>query len=533
MAVVVTDRRTTVSEADDTTGWNTGTAVTDFFAEATACVAVALNTATGQTYFTSAARNLADTLIYVYSFNNALQANWDAASPPNALHLGDGTNRVSVRMAGGNRRVFAHSDGPTEWQCLCVDGARLSALNSAGLVVARAGSFGALNAGAITQLGADHTTLTKALGGGYNTAVDIIRVGNDGLRVTGGTTGDRGNLLEIAVEDRSTANLKAHGLLRELATGVFGCQGPITWGGPTETAWFEMVGQVLAFEGANYVGDDKFYLGVEGGSGATHVFIRECTIATAGPGVEIRFNIGAANINALEVIGNAFSGLKRAVLFGANSAHIVRGNSFIGCGMVDPGTTIFEDNTLQGGVDPLGAMLLDSDGTANISDLTFISGDTGHGVYITSPGTYDFQGWRFTGYGAGGSTDAAVYNNSGGSVTINVSGGGDIPTVRNGTGASTTVVAASQLTLTGLRSDGPASGTTVRVFETGTGNLLASGFVTTGTFNASIDAGEYPAVDVAILALGFLNIRLTNVSVAADVTIPIQQVIDRQYDNPA
>jgi hypothetical protein len=48
-------------------------------------------------------------------------------------------------------------------------------------------------------------------------------------------------------------------------------------------------------------------------------------------------------------------------------------------------------------------------------------------------------GNTFSGYGAGGSTDAAIYNNSGGAVTLNISGGGGTPTVRNGAGASTTV----------------------------------------------------------------------------------------------
>ena len=37
--------------------------------------------------------------------------------------------------------------------------------------------------------------------------------------------------------------------------------------------------------------------------------------------------------------------------------------------------------------------------------------------------------------GADGTTDAAIYNNSGGAITLNISGGGDTPTVRNGASA--------------------------------------------------------------------------------------------------
>ena len=80
------------------------------------------------------------------------------------------------------------------------------------------------------------------------------------------------------------------------------------------------------------------------------------------------------------------------------------------------------------------------------SDLAVISGcafdntgGTGHAIEIDTTGTYAFTGNTFTGYGADASNDAAIYNNSGGAVTINILGGGDTPTVRNGASASTTI----------------------------------------------------------------------------------------------
>lgn len=63
----------------------------------------------------------------------------------------------------------------------------------------------------------------------------------------------------------------------------------------------------------------------------------------------------------------------------------------------------------------------------------------GHAIEITQPGTYTFSGNTFEGYGADGTIDAMIYNNSGGLVTLNITDGGDTPTVRNGTGASTTI----------------------------------------------------------------------------------------------
>ena len=527
MAVVVTDRRTLVNNADNATGWTGGSLNTSFFAEATGCIAEALNIATGQIYFTGTARDLSNTLIYVYSFNNALQSDWDAANPPNALHIGDGTNRVTVKQAGGNRRVFSHLDGPVEWQCLLVDGSQISTLNGQGLVVARAGSVGALNLASITQTGSDLTTLTKALGGGVNAACDIIRVGNDGLRITGGTTGDRGTFLEVALEDRSTADAKAHGMLRELTTEVYSTQGPLTFGGPTETAWFEEVGIVLAYEN-RYVADDKYYLQVEGGSGATHFILRGSTIKSAGPGVRCDFQVGgAANIDALEVTGTVFAALKNTVTFGANTNHVVTGCTFDGCGQIDASSVQFRNNTISNSTDPDGALLVGAAGTAEMADLSFLSGGSGHAVRFTEPGTYTFSNWSFSGYGSSGTTDAAMVNDSGGLVTINVTSG-DSPTVLN-VGASTTEVQnVVSLTITGL-----VDNTEVRIYRVsddvelfGVENSLG------GSVTYEYNYLEPTPVYIHIHNIFYVFIRLELTLGANDASVPVQQRFDRAYSNP-
>jgi len=110
----------------------------------------------------------------------------------------------------------------------------------------------------------------------------------------------------------------------------------------------------------------------------------------------------------------------------------------------------------------------------NMSDISFISDGTGHGVYITASGTYTFDNWTFSGYGANDTTDAAVYNNSGGSVTINVSGG-DSPTVRNGTSASTTVNNPRTYTVSGVETNSE-----VRIYNADTDAFLDGIENTTG-----------------------------------------------------
>ncbi len=165
------------------------------------------------------------------------------------------------------------------------------------------------------------------------------------------------------------------------------------------------------------------------------------------------------------------------------------------------------------------------------SGCTFVgSASTGHAIEITTPGTYTFSGNVFSGYGAAGSNSAAIYNNSGGLVTINVTSGGSGSaqmTVRNGAGASTTVNANVQITLTDLKNPSEVrvflAGTTTEVSGTGNENI------TSGSHVFSVSSGT--AIDITILALGYQNTRIKNFSTTSDTSVPVSQVLDRQYQN--
>lgn len=537
MAVVVTDLRTTQNAANVATGWTgaAGAISSVVYVEGGNAWVGTLNIATGQIYHTGTARDISDTLVYVWSNNFALQGPWDAAQPPNALHLGDGTNRISIRMAGSNRKTFTHlssTDPFVDWDCLVVDGSLLSTLNGNGRIIARAGTFAAYNSASNTQFGSDFTTLSKGLGGGTNVATDIIRFGNNGIRVTGGTTSDRGKFEEVVAVDQLTTTDRAHGLIRELGSGLYGCQGPLNFGNPdaADNSWFDDSGRVLSFENRD-IANDKYYLSVHGHVSATNLFrLNNSTVTTAGPFVRCDFNGG--NVNTLTITNNSFTGLGNAITF-SNLAdatgHTVTGNVFNACGRIDPGTVTFNNNTISNSTDAGGAMLLDADGTANMSNLTFLSGVTGHAILITATGTYDFTNFSFTGYGVAETVDSAVYNNSGGAVTINVSGG-TVPTVRNGTGATTTIVAAVTITLTGLETDTEVRAYTQDVF--GNNDVEIAGVENSGTsFAFSAEAGEI--INIMINHLNFLPADLWDFLVpSANASVPISQVIDRQYFNP-
>lgn len=529
MAVIVSDTRTTIDEADTTTGWTIaggGGVGNSVFVEAPNSIISTLSIATGQIYHTGIPRNLSNTMVYVWSNNYALQPSWLAADPANALFIGDGVNRVSFKMSGGDKRAFVHWEGQTDWDCLLLDGSQAATMNTNGLVVERTGTFAALNLSAITDFGADFTTLSKGLGGGTNVAVDIIRIGNDGIVVTGGLTGTRGTFSEIVTEDKSTLTLKAHGIIRELISGVYGLQGPITFGNATDISWFEDSGVVIAFEARN-VSNDKYYLRTAGGTGETHFILRNSTITTAGPFTRLEFN--GTNVNTFTFTGNTISETGEHVLFGTDTAaqsHVVTGNSFQGCGQVAPGVVEFRNNNISNSVDTSGAMLLTN--TTQMSDITLNSGGTGYGILITTPGTYVLTDFEFTGYGADGTTNAAVHNNSGGAVTLQLAGGGTGISVTNGVGASTTIENVQTFLITGL-----VAGSEVRIYRKSDGVELAGVESSGTTFSFQYNyTGDVP-VDVYIHNIQYIWLGLESTLTATGVTLPVQQRFDRNYANPA
>lgn len=173
---------------------------------------------------------------------------------------------------------------------------------------------------------------------------------------------------------------------------------------------------------------------------------------------------------------------------------------------------------------------------SSIQNCSFVAGSpsTRSAIEITTPGTYNFVGNQFTGFTANGTNGAAIYNNSGGSVTLNISGGGSTPTIRNGAGSSTTIVNAVNVTLTGMKDN-----TEVRIYRSGTNpavevagiETVTAGSTNNRSFTFSDEAGN--SVNIVIISLQYQNIRIENYIIpGADTSLPIQQILDRNYANP-
>jgi hypothetical protein len=454
MGVTVTDRRSILNEADSLTNWNVGTLNTSEFAEGTASVAYAYNIATGQIYWSDGGTttvDLTDQLIYIYSACNALQNSWTTGA--HSMFLGDGTNQVAIHMAGGDRDVFKHADGPVLWQSFVLDGPEASGVYADGTnyYTNIAGNLINLNFAAVSDFGGHYITQSKALGGGQNCFCDIIRYGNDGIRITGGSGLGPGTFLEVVLEDRNTGDQKAHGMIRELSTDTYGLQGPITFGwdnGTIEDAWFSDANVVLVYEDRR-VGDNRYYFNIVGsGEQTTDFTLTGSIIKSAGPGVQCDFS--SSGIDSLVLTSDLFTNLVNPIYFATDidsSGHFVTQCTFDACGMIDPGTVNFNNNTIQNATNPSGGLLIDDDDTDNLSDLSFISGPSGHAIYVSVSGSYQLTDFTYTGYGATGTTDAAVFNNSSGVVILNINGG-DSPTYRNGVGSTTFIKNSVDLTIT-------------------------------------------------------------------------------------
>lgn len=160
---------------------------------------------------------------------------------------------------------------------------------------------------------------------------------------------------------------------------------------------------------------------------------------------------------------------------------------------------------------------------ANISNCEFVSSGTGHAIEITQPGTYTFAGNTFEGYGANGTTDAAIYNNSGGAVTLNITGGGDTPTVRNGTGASTTVNNNVSITIEGL-----VAGSALRVERVSDNALMFENASTSTSEVVSVAGGTNYRIKVrkGTSAPKYQPFATQTGTLSGDTTVFVQQIPD-------
>ena len=550
MAVTITDNRIEWSDCD-TANWDGSTGDQVFTSgpapkELTGCLGFTVSQGEEYVYYTSTSVNLSSgILVYIWVL---IQGTGDSTAGGGIqILLGDGTNRIGYYVAGSDVAGFRHDSGGVQWQCVVLDTTSLPTSYTE-----HTGTEAALTLTAITDIGAGFAVSSKALGGADNCFCDVSFYGNDGLTITDGGAGTEGKFSEIATADASdTTGASAYGICRELGAGLFGLQGPLTFGNTsTGSVDFYSTNETVVFEDRN-IGTNRYYIKITSNTTGTTAFQLGTQVGstTAGSngvslvcpaGIGASFDASNANIDEVLVFGSSFSGFNNGVGFSADATnapnHKIYGNSFNGCGQIDPGKTLFKNNSIINTTSSGGALLIDSDGTSNLSDLSFTSGGTGHGVLITVSGTYSFINFTYSNYAnTNGSTgNEVIYNNSGGQITINVSGG-DTPTYRNGIGASTVISAAYTHTITGLELNTEVTyvtaSTSTELFHVENASVSDGD----GKYKTVYTHGGGATVDVLIHHVDYkpdisniISIILPNIN----ATVKVQMFEDDNYYNP-
>jgi len=354
----------------------------------------------------------------------------------------------------------------------------------------------------------------------YFDAVRRSDANNDfGLRYTGGTSGDRLTLANLASADTS-----AYGTFIDLGGGTaFSVAGAMQFGNAASTIYLQDNTKTVIFRDLPVASTFYKVIGNDGTTGVSNIDLENVVWQGASTALPFDFDMSAlATGDTGRFVANTFI-FGSLVKFGAQST--VSTCKFVQCADIQPnGITVtdcvFENSTavalsvasdkILGGSTNLHATAV-SVAFITTNDLTKVedhvfdnTGGTGHAIEITAIGTYTFTGNTFTGYGITGSTSAAIYNNSGGLVTINIAGGGTSPTYRNGTSSSTVVNVSVSLEINNL-TEGSYG---VMIGNGGAENgveLLAGYADSTGKITGSFGGTTPQNVDVKSRNAGIVN----------------------------
>lgn len=278
----------------------------------------------------------------------------------------------------------------------------------------------------------------------------------------------------------------------------------------------------------NAGGTTNVTLGIKTGTGDDATGAQGCNIVAASGGVRWSMDFNDPNVDGVNFYGCAlvhggdFLLDDPAVSFISTSyldctSALVTNSEQLRCSVIDANTT--DDNPFMT--------------TDDFGDIVFCSFEfsDGHGVGLTTPrvASQSSKGNTFAGYGAIGTTDAAIENDTGGAVSISTTSGASVAehTYQNGSGASTTVTGAVAITVTPI-----VTGSEVRAYLTGTGTEVDGVENSASTFHElTLVSGQ--AVDIVVHSYDPPRepIRVNNVSFTADQDFVVFQRLDRNFIN--
>ncbi len=473
------DNRTTLNDCSATTGWTGDDTVsvvnaTGEFYEGGSGLSWQAANAQEHMYTTSigGTRNLSNAQVWMLIKDNLVQTRTNGGVD---VVIGDGTNRIGYQVGGYDSVGLPIS--------FFFNSYRLDVSNKPSFDV-YAGAEASLNEAAITSVGYGTEHLAKANGAIDNVIMDrfsFIVNGNPAMTINAGTVGTPETFADVVTDDVTNG----WGMIANPTGKLYNLLAATEWGdGTTLNSYFEDSNFQLFLLGS-FIGAGNNDCSIVGNATGTNSLVW-----TSGSIIAIdnaaNWDFSDTNFDIIDLTSVGFTDCG-TFTFQAQDV----GNkqlttcTFNNCGQIDFDTMDVFGSAINGTTNANGAVLLNASANSdNQDDLVFTSDGTGHAIEITAAGTYTFNNWTFSGYNTAspgsnptpstGSTDAVVFNNSGGAVTINVTGG-DTPTVRNA--ASSTTVVNNNVTVTITVQDGATTaivGAVVGVYNSTTGAELVN-----------------------------------------------------------
>jgi hypothetical protein len=381
---------------------------------------------------------------------------------------------LTVRLTGPTSSDFVewYVGGSDSWPASIQGGWTMFVVDTQAATSNTGGTPPALTA--IQKIGISAVTATVMTKASDNTWVDAIWTlsdGNPGIIVEGRNAGTT----DWTFADINTELGNSAGMFVQSDGGAWKCNAPIQIGvNDTTTHGFTDSNQTILWDDQEFVAADHYGITALGNSGGTTRFLmgnksgtgddatgsQGGSILAASSGQRFYLDFDDPNLNDIGLYGVT---LQHGADFQFDQANC----SVISCLLIDCSSA-----TVSGSRDFLRNKVISAntaDGVAyltvgTMSDIVFCDFEfsDGHAIEITPTappqGSQVSKGNSFSGYGATGTNDAALYNNSAGSVTVSLSETSQLSehTYRDGTSASTTVTASVTVTFEAVDSEDAA-----------------------------------------------------------------------------
>ena len=511
VAAVYTTDLVTINILDDSgapavgepTGSVAGTTIateTDHYVVGTACVAKIFNaTGVGGLGFQNATAVTVPADGAVYMWTNFLA--------PNAIDVqaNGGMQLLIGNTLANYKRFYVYGDDTVPY-----GGWQVNAVNPANTASATQGT-----PSGVWQYFGMAVSVQAAVARGYPLAWDAVRAGRGSIiAVSGDLANGYATFDAIATKNDQNVvgNLNRWGIF-SYGNGTYTLQGRLALGDTGTAVDFRDSNRAIFIKNTEFVSAAFNQIEVLNASSRVDwTGISISSISTVSKG-----NVSVTNNAVFNVDACSFTDMG-TFAFLSNTSVIE--STFRRCQLITHGNSVFSGNLVD---DSPAAVALVTANPSGIQNCTFISSGTGHAIEITAPGSYTFTNNVFTNYGAIGTTNAAIYNNSGGAVTITVSGGNS-PTYRNGTSATTSVVSGATVTFTGL-----PIGTDIVILTAGTNTILDQVDQNSGTSYAWGYSGT-PTVDVGFIKTGYTVLYIRNLALgSSNASIPVAMAADRNF----